>query len=133
MSRVYPRAVFFNVNVIDPCTELYESSTWAHAVQWKIHIFGNVFGLSQASNPVKLAQAWAWRQSHQVAVTFAVLCVYHSRQEIFRKGEPSAYENIRWCDGVKLSKLTEGNDDEQLDGALSNADDVRRCQFIAMD
>lgn len=42
-------------------------------------------------------------------------------------------ENIRWCDGVKLSELTEGNDDEQLDGALSSADDVRRCQFIAMD
>jgi len=59
-------------------------------------------------------------------VTSAVLCVQHPRQEVFRKGgESSAYENIRWCNGVKLSELTEGDDDEQLDGTLSNADGIR--------
>lgn len=29
-----------------------------------------------------------------------------------------AYENTRWYNGFKLSELTEGNDDERLDGAL---------------
>lgn len=47
--------------------------------------------------------------------------------------QSSAYENIRWYNGVKLSELTEGNDDEQLDGTLPNADGVRRCPSIAMD
>lgn len=55
----YPRAVFLtststsSIRVLT-CTE---SLTWAHAIQWKIRIFGNLFGLSQASNLVEIGSS----------------------------------------------------------------------------